>query len=118
MKTQFIADLRDGQAVASTFSGPLERNSHLAANQPFVAAARTGAIAPAQFREKCGMASRASSRNFERDDVVKVRARAKLYNDQLELTVEQRIPVAEKDYELARFSSAHEAGCRETLRTA
>ncbi|MGB9335174.1 MAG: HD domain-containing protein [Candidatus Acidiferrales bacterium] len=102
MKTQFIADLRDGQAVASTFlvrskeirTSPRTSRSWL----QLELADRTGTISGKMWDGFEGIVAQ-----FERDDVVKVRARAKLYNDQLELTVESVIPVAEKDYELADF---------------
>jgi len=42
-------------------------------------------------------------KTFERDDVVQVRARVKLYNGQKELTLEQVIPAAERDYDLGDF---------------
>src|ERR1700731_3742260 len=42
-------------------------------------------------------------KTFERDDVVEVRARVKLYNGQKELTLEQVIPAAERDYDLGDF---------------
>ena len=102
MKTQFIADLRDGQAVTSTFlvrskeirTSPRTSRSWL----QLELADRTGTISGKMWDGFEGIVAQ-----FERDDVVKVRARAKLYNDQLELTVESVIPVAEKDYELADF---------------
>src|SRR5208282_2609620 len=40
---------------------------------------------------------------FERDDVIQIRARVKLYNGEKELTLEQVIPAAERDYDLADF---------------
>ena len=102
MKTQFIADLRDGQAVTSTFlvrskeirTSPRTSRSWL----QLELADRSGTISGKMWDGFEGIVAQ-----FERDDVVKVRARAKLYNDQLELTVESVIPVAEKDYELADF---------------
>ena len=40
---------------------------------------------------------------FERDDVVQIRGRVKLYNGQKELTLEQIVPAAERDYDLGDF---------------
>jgi 3'-5' exoribonuclease len=102
VKTQFIADLRDGQAVTATFlvrskeirTSPRTSRSWL----QLELSDRTGTISG-----KMWDGFEALVAQFERDDVVKVRGRAKLYNEQLELTVEHVAPVAEKDYELADF---------------
>ncbi len=40
---------------------------------------------------------------FERDDVVQIRGRVKLYNGQKELALEQIIPALERDYDLSDF---------------
>src|SRR5208282_6462111 len=45
----------------------------------------------------------AIAKTFERDDVVRIRGRVKLYNGQKELTLEQVIPAAERDYDLGDF---------------
>jgi len=42
-------------------------------------------------------------KTFERDDVVQVRARVKTYNNQKELTLEQIVPAAEREYDIADF---------------
>ncbi len=102
MKSQFIADLRDGQAVAATFlvrskeirTSPRTSRSWL----QLELADSSGSISG-----KMWDGFEAIVALFERDDVIKVRGRAKLYNDQLELTVEHVAPVAEKDYELGDF---------------
>lgn len=102
MKTLFISDLRDGQAVAATFlvrskeirTSPRTSRSWL----QLELADRTGTISGKMWDGYESMVTL-----FERDDVVKVRARAKLYNDQLELTVEHVAPCSENDYELADF---------------
>jgi 3'-5' exoribonuclease len=102
VKTQFIADLRDGQPVASTFlvrskeirTSPRTSRSWL----QLELADRSGAISAKMWDGFDAVATL-----FERDDVVKVRGRAKLYNEQLELAVDYLAPVAEKDYELADF---------------
>ncbi len=102
MKTLFISDLRDGQQVAATFlvrskeirTSPRTSRSWL----QLELADRTGTISGKMWD---GYESLVTL--FERDDVVKVRARAKLYNDQLELTVEHVAPCSENDYELADF---------------
>ena len=102
MKTLFISDLRDGQQVAATFlvrskeirTSPRTSRSWL----QLELADRTGTISGKMWDGYESMVTL-----FERDDVVKVRARAKLYNDQLELTVEHVAPCSENDYELADF---------------
>jgi len=102
VKTLFISDLRDGQQVAATFlvrskeirTSPRTSRSWL----QLELADRTGTISGKMWD---GYESLVTL--FERDDVVKVRARAKLYNDQLELTVEHVAPCSESDYELADF---------------
>ena len=102
MKNQFIADLRDGQAVAATFlvrskeirTSPRTSRSWL----QLELADSSGTIFGKMWDGFEAIVSL-----FERDDVVKVRGRARLYNEQLELTVEQVAPVADKDYELADF---------------
>ena len=40
---------------------------------------------------------------FERDDVVQIRGTREIYNGQKELMLEQIIPAAERDYDLADF---------------
>ena len=57
----------------------------------------------------------ALAETFEADDVIQIRGRVKLYNGQKELTLEQIVPAAARDYELARFSAAHEVRRREAL---
>ncbi len=102
MKTLFISDLRDGQAVAATFlvrskeirTSPRTSRSWL----QLELADRTGTISGKMWDGYEAMVTL-----FDRDDVVKIRARAKLYNDQLELTVEHVAPCSENDYELADF---------------
>lgn len=102
MKTLFIADLKDGQAVVATFlvrskeirTSPRTSRSWL----QLELGDRTGTISGKMWDGFEPLAAQ-----FDRDDVVKVRARAKLYNEQLELTVEHVSPVGESDYELADF---------------
>jgi 3'-5' exoribonuclease len=102
VKTLFISDLRDGQQVAATFlvrskeirTSPRTSRSWL----QLELADRTGTISGKMWDGYEPLVTL-----FERDDVVKVRARAKLYNEQLELTVEHVAPCSENDYELADF---------------
>jgi 3'-5' exoribonuclease len=102
VKTLFISDLRDGQQVAATFlvrskeirTSPRTSRSWLQLDL----ADRSGTISGKMWDGYESMVTL-----FERDDVVKIRARAKLYNDQLELTVEHIAPCSEHEYELADF---------------
>lgn len=102
MKSQYIADLADGQAVASLFlvrekevrTSARTGKSWLELNL----ADRSGTIAAKMWDNFEGVA-----RTFESDDVVRVRGRVKLYNNQKELTLDQVVPAAEREYDLADF---------------
>jgi 3'-5' exoribonuclease len=102
MKPQYVADLADGQMVSSLYlvrekeirTSPRTGKSWLELNL----ADRSGSI-PAKMWDNF----EAIVKTFERDDVVRVRGRVKLYNDRKELTLDQIVPVAEKEYELADF---------------
>ena len=59
---------------------------------------RTGSI-PAKMWDNF----EAIAKTFERDDVIRIRGRVKLYNGSKELTLEQIVPAAERDYELGDF---------------
>jgi 3'-5' exoribonuclease len=102
MKTHFVADLQDGQAFTTLF---------LVREKEIRTSARTGSSwLQLELADRTGTISAkmwdnfaAIEKTFERDDVVQVRARVKLYNGQKELTLEQVIPAAERDYELGDF---------------
>jgi 3'-5' exoribonuclease len=102
MKTHFVADLHDGQAFTTLF---------LVREKEIRTSARTGSSwLQLELADRTGTISAkmwdnfaAIEKTFERDDVVQVRARVKLYNGQKELTLEQVIPAAERDYELGDF---------------
>src|SRR5579871_3986341 len=102
MKSQFVADLADGQAVGSHF---LVREKEIRTSTrtgsswlQLELADRTGTIPAKMWDNFAALVS-----VFERDDVIQIRGRVKTYNGQKELTVEQIIPAAEKDYDLADF---------------
>jgi 3'-5' exoribonuclease len=102
MKPHYVADLADGQIVASLY---LVREKEIRTSArtgkswlELNLADRSGSI-PAKMWDNF----EAIAKTFERDDVVRVRGRVKLYNDRKELTLEQIVPAAEKDYELADF---------------
>lgn len=102
MKPQFVADLQDGQAFSSTFlvrekeirKSPRTGKSWLELSLTD----RTGSISGKMWDNFEDIA-----KAFECDDVVQVRARVKIFNAQKELTLEQIIPLAERDYDLADF---------------
>jgi 3'-5' exoribonuclease len=102
MKPQFIADLADGQAVSSLF---LVREKEIRTSArtgkswlELSLADRSGTI-PAKMWDNF----EAIAKTFESDDVVRVRGRVKLYNNQKELTLDQIIPATEREYDLADF---------------
>jgi len=102
VKTVFIGDLRDGQPVSSHFM-VREKEIRTSARTgsswlQLELADRTGTISAKMWDNFAALAD-----TFERDDVIAIRARAKLYNGQIELTIEQIVPVAERDYDLADF---------------
>lgn len=102
MKTHYVSDLHDGQAVASLF---LVREKEIRTSSrtgtswlQLELADRTGTI-PAKMWDNFS----AIAATFEQDDVVQIRGRVKFYNGQKELTLEQIIPAAERDYDLGDF---------------
>jgi 3'-5' exoribonuclease len=102
MKSFYVSSLQDGQAVTSLFlvrekeirTSPRTGSSWL----QLELSDRTGTI-PAKMWENFT----AIVTTFERDDVVQIRGRVKLYNGQKELTLETVTPSAEHDYELVDF---------------
>ncbi|MGA8143983.1 MAG: HD domain-containing protein [Candidatus Acidiferrales bacterium] len=102
MKTLYVSGLQDGQAVTSLFlvrekeirTSPRTGSSWL----QLELADRTGTISAKMWDNFAAI-----SGTFDRDDVVQIRGRVKLYNGQKELTLEAVIPSAERDYELADF---------------
>jgi 3'-5' exoribonuclease len=102
MKSQYITDLADGQVAASLF---LVREKEIRTSArtgkswlELSLADRSGTISAKMWDNYEGVA-----KTFECDDVVRIRGRVKLYNNQKELTLEQIIPAAEREYDLADF---------------
>jgi 3'-5' exoribonuclease len=102
VKTHFICDLQDGQGVATLF---LVREKEVRTSSrsgkswlELDLVDRTGRISAKMWDNFAVIAV-----TFERDDVVHVRGRVKLYNGQKELMLEQIIPAVERDYDLADF---------------
>ncbi len=102
MKTHYISDLQDGQGVASLFLvREKEVRTSVRSGKSWLEldlADRTGRIAAKMWDNFEVIAV-----TFERDDVVHVRGRVKLYNGQKELTLEQIVPAVERDYDIADF---------------
>ena len=113
MKTHYICDLQDGQGVASLF---LVREKEIRTSSrsgkswlELDLVDRTGRISAKMWDNFAVIAV-----TFERDDVVQVRGRVKLFNGQKELTLEQIIPAVEREYDLSDFL-AHTKHNVETL---
>jgi 3'-5' exoribonuclease len=102
MKSHYVSDLQDGQAVLSLFLVAVKeiRTSQRSGKSWLELALRdrTGSI-PAKMWDNF----EALAKTFEADDVVQIRGRVKLYNGQKEMTLEQIVPAAVRDYDLADF---------------
>jgi 3'-5' exoribonuclease len=102
MKQGFVIDLKDGMAITSLF---LVREKEIR-NSPRTGKSwlqldlvdRTGSVSAKMWDNFAGIVS-----TFACDDVIRVRGRAKLYNDQIEITLEQILPVTDKEYDLQDF---------------
>jgi 3'-5' exoribonuclease len=102
MKSGFVRDLADGQAVVSLFlvrekeirTSPRTGKSWLQLSL----GDRTGTISAKMWDNYDALVS-----TFERDDVIQIRGRVKTYNGEKELTIEQIVPAAERDYEMGDF---------------
>jgi 3'-5' exoribonuclease len=102
MKTHYVADLQEGQALTAHFlvlekeirTSPRTGTSWLQLELGDC----TGSISAKMWDNFAAL-----EKTFEQDDVVLVRARVKVYNGQKELTLEQILPAAERDYELSDF---------------
>jgi 3'-5' exoribonuclease len=102
MKSHFVVDLSDGQVVVSHF---LVREKEVRTSVrtgsswlQLELVDRTGAISGKMWDNFTALLT-----TFDRDDVVQIRGRVKLFNGQKELSLEQIIPVLERDYDLSDF---------------
>jgi 3'-5' exoribonuclease len=102
MKSHFVVDLSDGQIVVSHF---LVREKEVRTSMrtgsswlQLELVDRTGAISGKMWENFAALVA-----TFDRDDVVQIRGRVKLFNGQKELSLEQIIPVLERDYDLSDF---------------
>ncbi len=102
MKSHYVSDLQDGQGVTSLFMvGAKEIRTSQRSGKSWLELAlrdRTGSI-PAKMWDNF----EALAKTFEADDVVQIRGRVKLYNGQKEMTLEQIVPAAMRDYDLSDF---------------
>ena len=102
MKPQFIVSLADGQIVSSLFLvREKEIRTSVRTGKTWLELSlsdRSGSI-PAKMWENFEVLAK----TFECEDVVRIRGRVKVYNGQKELTLEQIIPAADSDYDLADF---------------
>jgi 3'-5' exoribonuclease len=102
MKSAFVAELQDGQVVASFFL-VREKEIRTSANTGkswlrLALADRTGTIEAKMWENFTELAQ-----TFECEDVVRVRGRVKLYRGERELTVDQILRAVEADYALDDF---------------
>ena len=102
MKAHFVVDLSDGQMVVSHFLVREKevRTSVRTGNSwlQLELVDRTGAISGKMWENFAALVP-----TFDRDDVIQIRGRVKLFNGQKELTLEQIIPALERDYDLSDF---------------
>lgn len=102
MKSAFVAELQDGQLVASLFL-VREKEIRTSANSGkswlrLALADRTGTIEAKMWENFTELAQ-----TFECEDIVRVRGRVKLYRGERELTVDQILLAVEADYALDDF---------------
>ena len=101
MKSHFVSDLQDGQAVSTLFLVCEKGIRTSARGKSWLELSlrdRTGSI-PAKMWDNF----EAIAKTFECDDVVVIRGRVKLYNGVKEVTLEQIIPAEEREYDLGDF---------------
>ncbi|HXT86272.1 MAG TPA: HD domain-containing protein [Verrucomicrobiae bacterium] len=102
MKTGYVAELQDGQAVATFFlvrAKEIRTSSNTGKSWLHLSLAdRTGTIAAKMWDNFAELAQ-----TFECEDVVRVRGRVKLYRGERELNIEQILRAVETDYVLDDF---------------
>jgi len=101
VKSHYVSDLQDGQAVSTLFLVCEKSIRTSAKGKSWLELSlrdRTGSI-PAKMWDNF----EAIAKTFECDDIVVIRGRVKLYNGQKEVTLEQIIPAEERDYELGDY---------------
>jgi len=102
MKQHYVAELQDGQLVLSLFlvrEKEIRTSSRTGTSWLHLDLVdRTGTIAAKMWENFSALAE-----TFERDEVVHVRARVKVYKGEKELAVEQIRPALEPEYDMADF---------------
>ena len=101
MKSHYVSDLQDGQAVSCLFLVCEKGIRTSAKGKSWLELSlrdRTGSIAAKMWDNFEGIAQ-----TFECDDVVMIRGRVKLYRGEKEMTLEQIIPAEEREYDLGDF---------------
>jgi 3'-5' exoribonuclease len=101
VKSHYVSDLYDGQAVSTLFLVCEKGIRTSAKGKSWLELSlrdRTGSIPAKMWDNFEGVA-----KVFECDDVVVIRGRVKLYNGQKEITLEQIIPAEEREYDLGDF---------------
>lgn len=102
MKQHYVTDLQDGQLVLSLFlvrTKEIRSSSRTGTSWLHLDLVdRTGAICGKMWENFVALAE-----TFERDDVVHVRGRVKVYKGEKELTLEQIRPALDPEYDLADF---------------
>jgi 3'-5' exoribonuclease len=102
MKSHFVVDLSDGQMVVSHFLvREKEVRTSVRTGSSWLQLElmdRTGTISGKMWENFSGLVA-----TFDRDDVIQIRGRVKLFNGQKELSLEQIVPVLERDYDLSDF---------------
>ena len=102
MKTPYVSDLKDGQPVEGLFLVcEKEIRTSARSNASWLQLElgdRTGCISAKMWDNFAPLAE-----TFDAGDVVRIRGRAKLYNNELELALDQIVFVAENTYDLNDF---------------
>jgi 3'-5' exoribonuclease len=101
VKSHYVSDLQDGQAVSCLFLVCEKGIRTSAKGKSWLELSlrdRTGSIAAKMWDNFEGIAQ-----TFECDDVVMIRGRVKLYRGEKEMTLEQIIPAEEREYDLGDF---------------
>lgn len=101
MKSHYVSDLQDGQAVSCLFLVCEKGIRTSAKGKSWLELSlrdRTGSIAAKMWDNFEGIAT-----TFECGDVVMIRGRVKLYRGEKEMTLEQIIPAEEREYDLGDF---------------
>lgn len=102
MRACFIADLKDGQTIAAVF---LIRSKELRTSTKsskqwlqLELTDRTGCVSAKMWENFADVADK-----FGRDDFVDIRGRVRVFNDQIEISLDQLLPAPEGQYDISDF---------------